>query len=90
MRTVLFILALLFGVSAAWAHSWYDGDCCHDNDCAPVTAVEYLPDGSWKVTTKHGTAVFPANHPRRLSQDGKTHACFTPVKLYCLYVGVDA
>lgn len=89
MRYVLCMIALLTGISVAWAHSWYDSECCSGYDCALVTHIEYLPDNSWKVTTQHGTAIFPPNWPRRASQDGRMHACFTPTKLYCLYVGTD-
>jgi hypothetical protein len=53
----------------------------HGRDCAPVESAETLaPAGTnglatLVVTTKYGTAVVPADFPRRESNDNRLHAC---------------
>jgi hypothetical protein len=59
----------------AAAHSFYSKRCCNDKDCAPVDAIEFLPGGAIKTTTRHGTVVFPAGHKMLPSKDGRFHAC---------------
>ena len=86
---VLMLLAMAATAHQAGSGWTYDMECCHDTDCAVATRVQHLDDGSWRVTTKYGTFVYPGNFPKRVSPDGLTHACATPMKLYCLYVGVD-
>lgn len=50
MRGAVSIIASALLLHAAEAHDWYEKDCCHDRDCAP------LADGSI-VETKHGFIV---------------------------------
>jgi len=63
------------------AHEWYPMECCHGRDCAAVDSVETLAPASTNglatlvVTTKYGTAVVPADFPRRESKDNRMHAC---------------
>jgi hypothetical protein len=64
----------------------YPIQCCGEGDCAHATAAKRNPDGSLTVTTKHGTATFPASFKYEPSPDGMIHACFTPTRLYCLYL----
>ena len=50
-----------------------------------------LPPGAMAVTTKHGTAIVPANFPRRESKDHRMHACMRPgeggrMRLICLFM----
>lgn len=86
------LLALLLCIAqGARAHQapsgWtYPRECCADYDCGPITKMELQADGGLRVTTKHGTADFPAGHPRRESPDAVGHACFTPTQLYCLFL----
>jgi hypothetical protein len=72
MSVIALVSAL--GPSAA-AHGWYPHECCHDHDCGPVIALDYLKDGSLRVTTEIGTATVPAGYPAKPSPDGLPHAC---------------
>ncbi len=64
----------------------YPGYCCGEMDCSHATSAIRNADGSLTVTTKHGTATFPASFKHEESPDGLIHACFTPNKLYCLFL----
>ena len=84
-------LCLLLETKAAQVHEavtgWhYPTHCCGEGDCAHATSAVRNPDGSLRVTTKHGTATFPANFQHQESPDELIHACFTPSTLYCLYL----
>jgi hypothetical protein len=89
--------SIQFSIPAATAHDWYPMECCHGYDCAEVERATYgrPPDidnelPMLTVTTKHGTALVPANFPRRESLDGKMHACMRrdqgSMRLICLFV----
>ena len=64
----------------------------------PGAASPYAPGtlpGSMVVTTKHGSAVVPANFPRRDSKDNRMHACMRPsatpsesgaMRLICIFL----
>jgi hypothetical protein len=98
------LLAFLLAATPAAAHDWYPPECCHDMDCAPVDHAEivatpttsdvsgYTPaPGAMIVTTKHGTALVPANFPRRQSKDHRMHACMMPgaggqMQLICIFM----
>jgi len=83
----------------AGAHDWYDRDCCHNLDCAPVdkaessgyaTAFSFWPNGM-TVTTRVGTVFVPEDFPRRQSKDGRIHVCMRPgatgaMQLICVYM----
>lgn len=89
--TALVAVFLSVSVPVAWGHEahtgWqYPGYCCGDGDCAHATAAIRNPDGSLTVTTKHGTATFPAGFKHEESPDGLIHACFTPARIYCLFL----
>lgn len=59
------------------AHSWYDMECCHERDCAPVVEMKEFPEGTL-MSTEHGTALVPHNLPlakRKASRDEKYHLC---------------
>lgn len=66
----------------------YPAHCCSDSDCSHAIRAIRNPDGSLTVTTKHGTATFPASFKYEPSPDGLIHACFTSTTLYCLYLSV--
>ena len=101
------LAALLALATPAAAHDWYPLECCHGLDCAVVEKVEILPGpsvasafgpvdasiagSSMIVTTKHGSALVPANFPRRESKDHRMHACMRPtengtMRLLCLFL----
>jgi hypothetical protein len=47
--------------------------------------------GSMVVTTQHGSALVPANFPRRESKDHRMHACMRPgeggaMRLICIFL----
>jgi hypothetical protein len=89
------LAALLVAASPAAAHDWYPMECCHAMDCAPVDKVEIVqspamasllgspavaaPSSAMLVTSKHGTALVPANFPRRESKDHRMHVCMRPM-----------
>lgn len=68
---------------SGWHYPTY---CCGETDCGHALSAVRNPDGSLTVTTKHGTATFPANFKHEDSPDGLIHACFTSVRLYCLFL----
>lgn len=84
---------------SAYAHSWYDRSCCHDEDCAPIIKpLEYLGNGDILATTKVGTTIVPKSAQRLISQDDQVHVCMsinqvvgshhdgTPLHaFYCIY-----
>lgn len=95
MRAAFIIAALFLAIVPASAHEaitgWhYPNYCCGDGDCAHALSAIRNPDGSLTVTTKHGTATFPASFKYDPSPDGLIHACFTKVKLYCLYLAIGS
>lgn len=64
----------------------YPAHCCSDSDCSHAIRAVRNRDGSLTVTTKHGTATFPKTFESSPSPDGLIHACFTPSRLYCLFL----
>ncbi len=91
MRPLLAAIWLCLFAIPAPAHEaitgWhYPTYCCGEGDCAHANSAIRNPDGSLTVTTKHGTATFPASFKYEKSPDGLIHACFTTLKLYCLYL----
>lgn len=91
MRLTIFMALILLLVVPALAHEavtgWtYPAYCCGDGDCGHALAAARNADGSLTVTTKHGTATFPADFKYETSPDGLIHACFTNARLYCLYL----
>src|SRR5215831_21297535 len=98
VSSTLLGMALSLGLqSPVIAHEWYPMECCHGRDCAPVESVETLAPASTNglatlvVTTKFGTAVVPADFPRRESKDNRMHACMRQgatgrIHLLCFFV----
>lgn len=59
--------------SLAWAHSWYDGDCCSEADCTKSSEVEELKGGYWIKETQEFVS---EKDPRvRWSKDQDFHVC---------------
>lgn len=86
---VLFIVALVCWPFFAFAHSWYEEDCCHDQDCGPVAAedVEELANGDWRYIPEN--KVFSKADGRvRPSRDGRFHVCLSKNARwpYCIYI----
>lgn len=83
MNKIFAFLFFLFFSFNAYAHSWYDKDCCDNRDCAPVIKREKVK-GGWVLQTKFGVAFLPQkllDNPEnkivsiRQSQDLFWHAC---------------
>lgn len=93
--TVILGLMLLWALWA-YAHSWYDSDCCAGNDCEPVDFEVVTDTGAGYRFTGHSPrfGYFDQEFPQqsiRLSKDGQFHICFYPSqrdphrKLRCAY-----
>jgi hypothetical protein len=93
------ILIAMFLGAGAYGHDWYPLECCHSMDCAPVVSSSYVAGANYDpmgnktnapplliVTTKIGTAVVPADLPRRESKDNQMHACMRPSAYGYMYV----
>ena len=93
MKRLLLALALLLAPSSAGAHSWYERDCCDEQDCRPSPAgeVTVVPGGyEYRFEGTGPVEFFPIGHPRvRNSLDNQFHACpqkYNPSHTHCLYV----
>ena len=101
MWLIVFLCAFKLAVSGADAHSWYDRDCCSDEDCFPVTKIERKKDGS--VFHANGEEIFVSNYywgllsrqkRVRVSKDTEFHICYREYKFAkfaqkvaeCIYV----
>jgi hypothetical protein len=89
------LISLCFITAPTRAHEavtgWmYPAQCCSEMDCGHAISASRNADGSLTVTTQHGTATFPANFKYDPSPDGLIHACFTPGRLYCLYLATGS
>lgn len=67
---------------AASAHSWYDSDCCSNEDCVPVLAstVRETPRGFVYTPISGRSCFFPKDSAMqriRKSKDGEYHVCIT-------------
>lgn len=86
MRRILVTLSLCLalGSTDAAAHSWYDRDCCSNQDCGPVDKVERGEregkPGRWMENSR-GRVFVPDDleaKKRRSSKDQDIHVCTTP------------
>ena len=81
------MVCLFLPAAGARAHSWYPADCCHDEDCAPVTKFENVGDGYFRVTIENGrSALFHKYLPKMPSRDERMHACIYQGEPMCLFV----
>jgi hypothetical protein len=89
---VVLAVVIVAGVARpARSHSWYDPDCCSDNDCEPVSEVSFVASDPQSVpvmvvTTSFGTKPVTPMTKIRQSKDGKMHACIYQGALLCLYL----
>lgn len=72
-------------VVAANAHSWYDPECCSDQDCYPVAAEDVIEtDTGWKHLPTGKTFTRQQVKP---SKDRNFHICVSPHGTpYCIYI----
>lgn len=78
LACLLAILGLLWYVHPVRAHSWYDADCCSDNDCHPIDSCDELheqPDGSYRWTSPKGQSFSFRKDRVRPSKDAHCHVC---------------
>lgn len=83
-------LTLLFLTSSASAHSFYELECCHDKDCAPVEdgGVKETPSG---YVLPDGSTIPYGDKRIRFSPDSRFHWChgqpvMGQVSTICLYI----
>lgn len=92
MVRMLLACALAFSsLVDAHAHSWYDPECCHNQDCFPAD-VTLLPNGSYRVWVPATSTevIIPAGFTKKPSQDTSFHVCyvkyFKTITPICFYV----
>ena len=85
MLKIIILFVLLTISTPAYSHSWYDSDCCGENDCDPVKILQ--DNGGNYAILKNGQKWYILN-PRsvRPSQDDNYHVCIHMNQLWCLYV----
>ncbi|MBU1213325.1 MAG: hypothetical protein KJ587_18975 [Alphaproteobacteria bacterium] len=69
--------------TVAGAHSWYPRECCHGEDCVPVTTIERVPGQPYQIwhTDKFGPVQVDdtvIKDRSRFSEDGRYHLCAVP------------
>jgi hypothetical protein len=72
------------------AHSWYDAECCSDNDCRPVRAMDVEETGPGEWTYLPTGNKFTKNQIKP-SRDGRFHVCignkaWDMGRSYCIYI----
>jgi len=78
IEAVLWFTLYALLMIAAWtmpvhAHSWYEWECCSDQDCSPMASDEfYLDDGDVVIVETGERISLSETHP---SQDGDWHRC---------------
>ena len=86
-------MATLLMTAFLLVHSWYDYDCCSDEDCRPVPATDVVEiEGGWKHIPSG--AIFkdtPEKKRIRPSHDRHFHVCLgnKPYNMnfpYCIYI----
>jgi hypothetical protein len=84
-------IVLLLATTPVHAHSWYDGQCCKEQDCrqTELHEVERRENG-WFVTSTLELIPFDDKRIRR-SLDALIHVCLEPKyfsgqQVRCLYI----
>lgn len=75
-------LAACLWAGTAAAHSWYDGWCCNERDCAPYPATNVsITDDGYRLAD--GTLV--PFEEARTSKDSSYHRCVLHGRQRCFY-----
>lgn len=88
MRTILgifiFTLSVMF-TTMVYSHSWYDMECCHEQDCEPV---EIRTDKGGNYAIVRNGVKWYIDKPRvvKPSKDDSYHICIHMNQVWCLYV----
>ena len=72
-----------------YAHSFYDHDCCSDQDCHPIESCDELheqPDGSYTWTDDAGRTYRFRSERVRPSKDAHCHVCTVARYGLCAYI----
>lgn len=85
IRFIEYFVWLFFFMCLIWialavrghAHSWYDYECCSDEDCKPVPheSIEEKPNGDVTYTMPDGYKCHFSASQIRDGQDTEWHAC---------------
>jgi hypothetical protein len=83
------MLAMALLIHAARAHSWYDPECCSDQDCFPVEVDDVIETAEgWKHLP---TGTVFSKEQVKPSKDNRFHVCIGNKphdmgRAYCIYV----
>lgn len=83
------MLATALLIHAARAHSWYDAECCSDQDCYAVPAQDVIEiENGWKHLP---TGTVFSKEQVKPSKDHRFHVCignkaWDKGKPYCIYI----
>jgi hypothetical protein len=89
LAAIIIATALAGWGEPAAAHSWYEYDCCSDEDCKPVAAEELLEtEKGWKHLPTGVEFTGPMIRP---SRDRRFHVCigvktWNLGRPYCVYI----
>lgn len=83
LATLFMMLTSLIIIAHAWAHDWYPLECCHNQDCAPITKYDPVTK---IVSTSRASAQLDALTRYYESKDNKTHACIRGGKVVCFFL----
>lgn len=94
VRNVVTIIGLVIAIlialiCIAFAHSWYDLECCSDNDCHPVAVDDVIEtEKGWKHLP---TGTEFTRDQVKPSKDRRFHVCignkaWDRGKPYCIYI----
>ncbi len=83
MKTIVATLIAVAIPTLAVAHSWYPRECCHVEECVPVTTIDHLPEKPYQIwhTDKFGPVQVDDTVIRDrsgISEDGQYHLCAVP------------
>ena len=66
----------LFRFADAFAHDWYDQDCCNNRDCREAHPDEVVErDGGYWIESSQEHFAYDNPRVRPMSPDGKYHVC---------------
>lgn len=82
--SVILAFLLIFSLTSAKAHEWYDGYCCSNQDCRPIEScseIQELDEGrlKWNGYIFRKDSIKP-------SQDSKCHVCIHQGNPLCIYI----
>ena len=83
IRAALILGITLAGLQAANPHSWYDHECCSDNDCHPYDGTVVEDNGGYRL--QDGRFIAYSDSRVRVSPDNGFHLCEIGASIICLY-----